>query len=270
MPLISVLTPVYGPTARYLNETAAGVHSQSLPPGWELEWIVQEDGPSASLAGRLEDTRYGSNGAQLGVAVTRNAALARARGALVQVLDHDDVLLPHALSTLITHFADPSVHWAVGQADDLMPDGTRKSFPTKFPFGSVPAGAANAWAVDHDANWPIHCAGLMMRTASLQALGGWAAMSADDDIAMFAALSAVTNGYNDPTLTWLYRQHPDQTHRSLAWKDRGPAGRRVALQRAAAIQATGLQMDLSSAPGEPTLADVKVGPARKEVINTLP
>lgn len=49
-------------------------------------------------------------------------------------------------------------------------------------------------------NWPIHCAGLMMRTATLRALGGWAATPADDDLAMFAALSKVVDGYNDPAL----------------------------------------------------------------------
>jgi hypothetical protein len=74
----------------------------------------------------------------------------------------------------------------------------------------------NAWAAEHGGNWPIHCAALMMRTASFRALGGWTGIQYDDELATFAGLSEITDGYYDGALTWLYRHHPQQTHRTPA------------------------------------------------------
>ncbi|MGW1678557.1 glycosyltransferase family 2 protein [Saccharopolyspora sp. NPDC002376] len=251
MPRISIVTAAYGPTATYLSDTIESVKAQELPTGWELEWVVQEDGPAPSLAAQfdgLDFARYEANEAQLGLAMTRNLSLSRVTGDLVQILDHDDILLPGSFTTLIPRFADPSIHWAIGQADDLMPDGSRASFRSMLDHGVVPAGRVNAWAADNGGNWPIHCAGLMMRTATLRALGGWAASPADDDLVMLAALSEVVDGYNAPALTWLYRQHPNQTHKAQAWKAWGGAGRRIALQRAAAVRAAGIFAAEPNAP----------------------
>jgi len=131
---------------------------------------------------------------------------------------YDDITLPGALATLVLRFVDYPIHWAIGQADDLTPDGTRVPYESALPYGLLPAGRVNAWATEHGGNWPIHCAGLMMRTACLRALGGWVASPADDDVAMFAALSELADGYNEPTVTWLYRHHPEQTHRTPEWR----------------------------------------------------
>jgi glycosyltransferase involved in cell wall biosynthesis len=114
MPLISILSTVYGPSATYLDETIASVQGLTLPAGWEIEWIVQEDGAEPSLADRLKPIDiidYQANNAQLGLALTRNLALSRVSGSLVQALDHDDILLPGALTTLIPRFGDARVQW---------------------------------------------------------------------------------------------------------------------------------------------------------------
>ena len=108
MPLISILSSVYAPSATHLDETIASVQKLALPDGWELEWVVQEDGAEPSLGDRLRTldiVNYQANSAQFGLAVTRNLALARVSGSLVQALDHDDILLPEALTTL-TPFQD--------------------------------------------------------------------------------------------------------------------------------------------------------------------
>src|SRR5580693_1094769 len=165
MPLISILSTVYGPSATYLDETIASVQGLTLPAGWEIEWIVQEDGAEPSLADRLKPIDiidYQANNAQLGLALTRNLALSRVSGSLVQALDHDDILLPGALTTLIPRFGDARVQWAIGQADDLLPDGTREVYKSAIPFGLTRAGTMNQWAFAHDGNWPIQCAALMM------------------------------------------------------------------------------------------------------------
>lgn len=243
MRTISILTAAYAPTAKYLPATIASVDIQSLPEGWQLEWIVQEDGPEPALAELVEHlpyVRYEANNAQLGLSQTRNLALSRVTGELLHVLDHDDVLLPGALTTLVPHFGAYPIHWAIGQADDLTPDGERVPYASALAYGLLAAGQVNKWAEDHGGNWPIHCAGLVMRTASVRALGGWVASPADDDVAMFAALSELADGYNEPTVTWLYRHHPEQTHRMAKWQAWSMVGRRISLQRAAAVRAAGL------------------------------
>lgn len=249
MPTISVLTPVHRPLPEHITETARAVLDQTLPAEWSLEWIVQEDDDESRSLGLLpkhDAIRYECNGRHLGVAATRNVALSRASGSLVQVLDQDDVLLPGALATLLPHFDDPRVHWAVAQADDLHPDGRRTSWPPALPFGLLPPGVVNSQAIEHDGNWQIHCAGLMIRTAVLRALGGWVASYGDDDIVMFAGLSEVAYGYHERVVTWLYRQHPGQMSRTPEAQQRSVAGRQVALQRVMAARATELGVTQAS------------------------
>lgn len=242
MPRLTILTAAYAPSAHHLPETVASVQTQELPPGWEIEWVIQEDGNAPALGPSLKDDpliRYEANGKQLGIGSTRNMALSRATGDLVQILDHDDVLLPGALALLVSRFEEHPIHWAVGAADDLMEDGTRKSWDSAMPFGLVVAGQVNRWAEEREGNWPVHCAGLMMRTNSLRSVGGWAGAPVDDDIVMFAALSELGAGWNEQAVTWLYRQHPLQTHRSDEWSSLSYTGRTMAMQRVKALRHTG-------------------------------
>jgi Glycosyl transferase family 2 len=269
MPLVSVVTAVHAPSAApFLAETAASIAALDLPPGWDLEWVVQEDGDTPRLGSFFASVpfaRYDAIGTQYGTALTRNLALARARGVLTQALDADDILLPGALTTLIPRFAEHRIHWAIGQADDLMPDGTRRAYPSRIPFGLMRAGQVNAWAAEADANWEVHCAAVLLRTASVRALGGWAGTPGDDEIVMFAALSEITDGWYDEAFTWLYRQHEGQMHRTEAAGARSEACRRIALQRARAVSATGLRLAAAAATGfdAPDEA-VHVGPAAKD------
>jgi glycosyltransferase involved in cell wall biosynthesis len=269
---ISIITAAYAPLADYFGETIRSVVEQDIPQGWELEWLVQEDGESPTLAGMVAGVpyaRYASNKAHTGIAATRNLALTRATGDIVQVLDHDDVLLPGALAQLLPRFGDPTIHWVVGQADDLLSDGSRHEYESALPFGRIPAGEVNTWAMAHGGNWPIHCAGLLLRTQLVRAFGGWGGTPVDDDVIMFSALSECVDGYNDPTTTWLYRIHDRQTHKSATWRERSTDGRRIALQRVEAIRAIGLQLtgDVASTQTPPP---VHVGPAAKDGASGLP
>lgn len=263
---ISIITAAYAPLARYFAETIDSVLSQELPHQWELEWLIQEDGTDSQLADvvtGLPGVSYSANQAQAGIATTRNLALTRATGDLVQVLDHDDILLPGALARLIPRFEDPLIHWVVGQADDLMPDGTRRPYESALPFGVIEAGTVNTWAIEHDGNWPIHCAGLVLRTHLVRAFGGWGAVPVDDDVMMFSALSECAVGYNDPSITWLYRIHDQQTSRSGTWRERSADGRRIALQRVQAIRAAGVTITRDGSSVESS-RPVHVEPAAKE------
>jgi glycosyltransferase involved in cell wall biosynthesis len=262
-----VLTPVHAASSQYLDAARDSVLSQQLPLGWKLEWLVQEDGGAqgSDVPNRLrgdDRIKYASNGAQLGAAMTRNLALARAAGEYLQNLDSDDVLLPNALSTLIAAIdSSSSVHWAFGQADDLMPDGSRQSFPPWIPpFGLLKAGRLNDWVAEHEGNWPIPCAGIMYRTATLRAVGGWAGLPIGEDIALLAALSQITDGWQDETITWLYRQHPDQISRHALQPQWSETARLVAVQRAKAAQLTDLRLSGGGVDAAPLGG---VGPAMK-------
>lgn len=268
MPTVSIITAAFAPAAEHLAETEASVSRQALPSDWEIEWVVQEDGDTPALANQfsgLDYVRYDSNGLRLGIAATRNLALSRATGDLIQVLDSDDVLLPGALGSMVPLFDDERIHWAVGQADDLMPDGTRVPWESALPYGTVEAGAVNTWAESHGGNWPIHCAGLMLRSASLRALGGWVGLPGDEDIAMFAALSELSDGHNFCGVTWLYRQHDQQVTRSKKTLHLSAACRRFALQRAKAVRLTQLGFTQGGQSGFGYYThDVQVGPAAKQ------
>jgi glycosyltransferase involved in cell wall biosynthesis len=269
MPLISIITATYAPSAAYLTETASSIGAVRLPAGWDLEWIVQEDGAEPQLGSkfaRLAFAKYEGTGTRLGTAMTRNLALTRARGVLVQALDQDDVLLPGAFTTLIPLFGAYPIHWAIGQADDLLPDGSRRAYPSPIPFGLYRAGAINARAAEDGGNWPIHAAALMMRTSTVRALGGWTGIPYDDELATFAGMSEVTDGYYDECLTWLYRHHAGQLHRTAAAREMSATGRRIALQRAQAATAAGLGFSVAS--GFATQNDVHVSPVVKDT--TLP
>ncbi len=257
MPLVTVLTAVHRGGAGYLAEAARSAMAQDLPEGWELEWIVQEDGePSCEVRDCLpvdDRLRLAGNGERLGPSATRNIGLSRARGKYVQNLDADDILLPGALLTIINAIEDrPQVHWAFGQADDLMPDGSRRSFPPWIPpFGLLLAGRLNEWVVEHEGNWPIPCAGILCRTATLRAIGGWVALPLGGDIAMIAAMSQVTDGWQDAATTWLYRQHPEQISRHHLRPEWSEVARRVALQRAQAARLTSLDLSGVNVDPEP-------------------
>ncbi|MEU4239527.1 glycosyltransferase [Actinoplanes sp. NPDC026619] len=251
MATVSIITAAHAPSAGFIRETISSVEAQILPTGWEIEWLVQEDGNKPTLASLFDDVarvRYSANGKQLGVGPTRNLALERASGSLVRVLDADDLLLPNAVASLIPHFVNQPIHWGISQADDLMTDGSRVAWDPLIPVGLVKAGVINDYAIAHGANWPIHGAGLMLRTDTVRAFGGWAASPNDEDTIMFCGLGEVCDGYNDPEVTWLYRQHPGQVTRTAEWKKQSDAARHTALQRVQAIRALRLTLNAAQLP----------------------
>lgn len=243
MPLISVLTPAHAASAPYLSQTAASVLDQTLPTGWELEWIVQADNGSAGavydalpLDARIS---FGDNGpVRLGAGPTRNVALARARGDWVQPLDADDLLLPGALAHIVdTSAAAPEVHWLFSQANDLLPDHTQRSYrPRLAPMGFIPAGHFTAWMDAHGGQIPVPATAVSYRTTTLRALGGWGALPIGEDIILLAVVTALTDGWQSPQTTWLYRQHGGQVSREPNFAVWSSQARQATTQRIAALR----------------------------------
>jgi glycosyltransferase involved in cell wall biosynthesis len=240
MPLLSVLTAAHAGRAELLAEAGKSLAGQELPPGWALEWVVQEDGETPELARVVKEfpfARHGANREQLGIATTRNIALSRIDGSLVHVLDSDDLLLPGALAVAVDAVQrHPDVHWVAAQADDLLPDGTRRSFALEWPAGPVAPGAFGAY-VEERGELPVHCAGVTVRPAIVRALGGWAANPRSEDAALFVAVAELTPGFVTPEVTWLHRLHAAQTTGEDAWRTLTAESVLMVRQRLAALRA---------------------------------
>ena len=211
---ISIITPVYAPKAEYLGETYKSLEAQVLPPGWDWEWLVQQDGPEGDLTGQLpEDDRICLRVSKRwgGQALARNLALARATGALIKVLDADDVLTEGALrrdiATLDQH---PDIAYTIARVLNYYPDGTTNRFPENPPPGRISRGTLLPYWQRHGEP-QVHPASLCVHRETLEALGGWMALSTSEDTALLLALNAVSTGYfiGEPGL--LYRVWPGQT-----------------------------------------------------------
>ena len=110
IPLISVVTPVYNPKKRDLEECIASVLAQTYS-NWEL-LLVDDKSPDAgarkvmeratAIDPRIRVAYRAENG---GIVAASNDGLAMARGEFVALLDNDDVLEPDALAEVAAEFA---------------------------------------------------------------------------------------------------------------------------------------------------------------------
>jgi glycosyltransferase involved in cell wall biosynthesis len=243
MPLLSVITAGYAPKGDYLADTVESLLAQELPAGWDFEWVFQEDGSSpslAGLAGRVPQVRYQANHEPLGIAATRNLALSRARGDLVRVLDHDDVLLPGGLGRPIPLFATSwCPWWVLSKADEIDFGGVRRNCPPPRWIGEVPAGRLGP-VTDAVGRWSVYSAGMTARTDIVRALGGWLGVPRAEDVGLLTALAEIRAGYVDAEVSWLYRRHPGQTHLGANWQAREMQAVRLVTQRLEGIRSAGM------------------------------
>jgi GT2 family glycosyltransferase len=131
-PLISVLLPVHNPPAGLLRAAMASVATQTYR-NWELCVADDASAPDfsalvaqhASSDPRIRVVRLRKNA---GIAAATNAALGIAQGALVALLDHDDLLAPHALSRVAGTLAEsPDLGMIFSDEDQLI--GGRRCRP---------------------------------------------------------------------------------------------------------------------------------------------
>lgn len=100
-PLVSILTPTFNPNEKFLTEAVESVVAQAYE-NWEL--ILVDDGSSNSDARTLLEKMRQRDGRihigfqnHAGISSALNAALSRAGGDWIALLDHDDLLEPDAL-----------------------------------------------------------------------------------------------------------------------------------------------------------------------------
>ncbi|MBI4858866.1 MAG: glycosyltransferase, partial [Candidatus Riflebacteria bacterium] len=108
-PLISVLTPVHEPAPAHLCQALESVRRQSYP---RWEHVLVDDGSTdpdvirllrSAAAGPVRLVRHET---ARGIGLATQAALEQAEGAYVALLDHDDLLHPHALAEIARAASD--------------------------------------------------------------------------------------------------------------------------------------------------------------------
>ncbi len=131
-PLLSVLMPVYNPNPAWLAEALDSVLAQTYPD-WQL-CIADDASPDPAVRSLLDD--YARRDARIRVVhrpanghicASSNDALALADGEFIVLLDHDDLLPPHALywvaQTLVDH---PDCTLIYSDEDKIDSNGQRR------------------------------------------------------------------------------------------------------------------------------------------------
>jgi glycosyltransferase involved in cell wall biosynthesis len=247
VPLISVITPTQAHNATHIGALWASLERQVLAPGWEWEWLVQEDGPEPAVRESLPADpriRYDALGVQLGGAATRNTALARARGELVAGMDHDDYYEPGGLAALVAPLAeDPELAWSCARMRWQNPDGSSWTKPDVYPPGRIEPGTiAETFVRDND--FPFPAAIATYRRLHLIAHGGWPAVARSTDAVLLAAFATRWPGAWVDRVAAVYRRWPAQhtaQRGDITIRDvphvRGAIAQRLAAERTLAQQA---------------------------------
>ena len=130
-PLISIITPTYNPDIQWIQRTLASVREQ-VYENWEL--CIADDGSTdphvralltqqAQADPRIKLVLRESNG---GIAAASSSALGLAAGEYIALLDHDDVLPPHALHRVVERLqSEPSTDVLYSDEDIMFADGRR-------------------------------------------------------------------------------------------------------------------------------------------------
>ena len=121
-PLVSVIVPVRD-GARFLGAALESIFAQTHPA---LDVVVVDDGSqdaTGDVARAFPAARYVARPAS-GLAATRNAGLAEARGELISFLDHDDLWPAHKTAAQVAALAaDPGAAFAVAHLENFLEPG---------------------------------------------------------------------------------------------------------------------------------------------------
>ncbi len=220
-PTVSIVTALADRSGHRLSE----IHTVLAAAHTDWEWLIQLDG-SDEDGGEIElpqvvmsdeRVRVDSNGRRLGIAATRNRALARATAELLLNVDSDDVPTVAALDALAPVFEDPDVGLAFGDWIEHWPDREPWRPSARFTRGRQEPGTISAiWGAER---WvPLHLAGAMWRTDAVLAAGGWTATVGGSDIGLMLGVDAAWASFYVPVTTFTYYHHAGQVTASSDWQ----------------------------------------------------
>ncbi|MFJ5897447.1 glycosyltransferase family 2 protein [Streptomyces sp. NPDC093064] len=234
--IVTVITAVHAPGAKYLPAAYKSLTEQELPNGWEWQWVIQEDGETDAVAPYVpEDDRVSFGQGRAGrAAMARTMGLSRVRGEYIKVLDADDMLTPGTLARDIAALADGEIGWTTSRVLDLLPDGSTVGFDQDPPAGPIEMCAVLDHWKAHDYRAQVHPATLCMRRDLVLALGGWMALPASEDTGLLLALNAVSRGWFHAETGLLYRKWPGQVTSQAAHTHEGEREARMAVVEARA------------------------------------
>lgn len=243
----SLLTPVHAHSraAEFLTDLYASVRAQQLPPGWKLEWVVQEDGAQPALAGVVnqivgKDPRvsYRAHGMKGGPAIARNQAFHASRGEVVFPIDHDDYLEPGGLSALITALEEHAdAAWATGRTYELDEKLARSERSDLVGPGLVPAGHTLEIWNTQGISTPWYPTATAYRRWAVELFGGWPANVAAEDTELLACITTAWDGVVVAAHTMTRRRWSGQITKDPVVIDAGVDARRVRHNRATLINA---------------------------------
>ncbi|WP_082146130.1 glycosyltransferase family 2 protein [Burkholderia pyrrocinia] len=132
-PLISIVVPTYNSDERFLREMIESVRGQ-IYPHWEL-CIADDASPSESVRQVLEAARASDERIKVvyrsvngHISEASNSALDIATGEYVALLDHDDIIPPHALFMVVKYLNKyPGARMFYSDEDKLSADNERTS-----------------------------------------------------------------------------------------------------------------------------------------------
>lgn len=128
-PSFDIVTAVFRPPLRVLQETALSVRNQTYPRWtWHVadasgdENIWQYLQSLAAIESRLKLTRLPEN---KGISANTNAAIRQGSAEYIVLLDHDDLLAPNALHEVASEIRNHSVDFVYSDSDKLDEEGRR-------------------------------------------------------------------------------------------------------------------------------------------------
>ena len=204
-PLVSIIMPTYNPQEDWLRPAIESVLGQ-VYENWEL--CIADDASSAEHVNdileqfvaadpRIKVVHRAENG---GIAAASASALQLAGGEFVALLDHDDLLRPHALHRMVELLQeDPELDVMYSDEDMLLPEGTYGK-----PFFKPD------WSPDLLLSVNYVCHFLVMRRDLVERVGGFRPGfdgAQDHDLVLRATEQARHVGHV-PDILYTWRQVP--------------------------------------------------------------
>jgi GT2 family glycosyltransferase/SAM-dependent methyltransferase len=245
-PLVSIVMPAYNSDESWLREAIQSVREQAYE-NWELciaedcspdprvREVLQEE---ASFDSRVKLVFREQNG---GIAQASNSALEIATGDWVGLLDHDDLLQPHALYRMVEQInAEPDADLIYSDEDKLFPDG-RRGMPFFKPD----------WSPDLLTSINYVCHFTVIRKSVLDAVGGFrAGYDGSQDHELFLR---ITDGgarvSHVPDILYTWRMLPGSSALNPDAKPRAAVARRQAIEESVQRRGLSATVERAAQPG---------------------